>query len=158
MLCLLTSVRNRNILDNEPLVRWFLDHGAELRTTSSVCLNKAGSVSSVAVFDLLLKHGAIKENSTPLHSAAGAGMDGERIPMMAYLIEAGYDVNATDEARIIRLLGTPLHYAIAARSLENAKFLLQKGADPHKSVGLSGSSPLEMAKGMGMDELIGLLE
>lgn len=51
------------------------------------------------MFDLLLEHGAVKENSTPLHSAAGSDTDGERIPMMAHLIEAGYDVNATDEVR-----------------------------------------------------------
>ena len=165
---MLTGVHDRMILDNEPLVKWFLENGAELdpaprssnlsfRTTSSVCLDKAASLSSVAVFDLLLKHGAVQENSTPLHSAAGAGIDGERIPMMDYLIKAGYDVNATDEARITRLLGTPLHYAITARSLKNAKFLLQNGADSHKSVG-TDSSPLQMAKGMGMDEFIGLLE
>ena len=163
---------NRNILDDEQLVKWFLEHGAQLdpapqssdlsfrnafTTTSSACLNVAASTSSIAVFDLLLKHAAMKANSTPLHSAAGSGMDDERIPMMAHLIELGYDVNATDEMRKNCMIGTPLHYAIRAQSLAKVKFLLQRGADPHKPVGLAGS-PFKMAERMGMDQFVGLLK
>ncbi len=109
------------------------------------------------MFDLLLKHGAVKENSTPLHSAAGTGMDDERIPMMVHLIESGYDVNATDEVRGYRKIGTPLHYAIQAQSLAKVEFLLQRGADPHKHVGLAGS-PFKMAEGMGMEQFVSLLK
>lgn len=164
--------RNRSILDDEQLVRWFLEHGAQIdptppppelcygnafTTTSSVCLDIAASKSSTAVFDLLLEHGATNADSTPLHSAAGTGMDDERIPMMAYLIEAGYDVNATDEVKKFRSIGTPLHYAIRAQSLTKVKFLLERGADPHKPVGLSGS-PFKMAECMGLDEFVCLLK
>lgn len=163
---------NRSILDDEQLVRWFLEHGAQidpappsselsygnaLTTTSSVCLDIAASTSSTAVFDLLLEHGAIKANSIPLHSAAGTGMDEERIPMMAHLIEAGYDVNATDEVKKNRTIGTPLHYAIRAQSLAKVKFLLERGADPHKPVGLAGS-PFKMAERMGTDQFVSLLK
>lgn len=160
--------RNSEVLDDEQLVIWFLENGAELdpapqsshlpfSTTSSTCLDLAAGTSSIAVFDLLLKHGATKANSTPLHSAAGTGLDDERIPMMAHLIEAGYDVNATDEVRGNGKIGTPLHYAIMAHSLAKVKFLLQRGADPHKPVGLAGS-PFKMAERMGMDQLVALLK
>ena len=117
------------VQSDEQLVRWFLEYSTQINspppslelcwgdvftTASSVCLNIAASVSSTTVFDLLLEHGAVKENNTPLHSAPGADTDGERIPMMAYLIEASYDVNDTDEVRGNRSIGTPLHYAIMA--------------------------------------------
>ena len=109
------------------------------------------------MFDLLLEHGAIKADSTPLHSAAGTGMDDERIPMMAYLIEAGYDVNATDGVKKNRSIGTPLHYAIRAQSLTKAKYLLERGADPNRPVGWAGS-PFKMAESMGADEFVSLLQ
>ena len=161
-----------HILDDEALVRWFLEHGAQLdpaplpadlsfgnvfTTTSSGCLNVAASKSTIAVFDLLLEYGAKKANSTPLHYAAGTGMDAERIPMMAHLIEIGYDVNATDEVRGRRAIGTPLQYAIDARSLAKVKFLLLRGADPHKPVGLAGS-PFQMAERMGLDQFVDVLK
>ena len=109
------------------------------------------------MFDLLLEHGAVKENSTPLHSAAGTGIDDERLPMMAHLIEAGYDVNATDEAWGNRKLGTPLHYAIRAQSLAKVEFLLQRGTDPHKPGGRAGS-PFKMAECIGMEQFVSLLK
>ena len=138
---------------DEQLVKWFLEHGAQvdppppppelcwgnaLTTTSSVCLNIAASISSTAVFDLLLKYRAVKENSIPLHSAAGTGMDDQRIPTMAQLIEASSDVNATDEERRKSKIGMPLHYAIRAKSPAKVAFLLQRGTDPRKPVGWSG--------------------
>ncbi|KAL9130925.1 MAG: hypothetical protein Q9217_001028, partial [Psora testacea] len=121
-----------SILDDEPLVKWFLDHGAQVNPapqsthgstdtasdfTSSAYLNIAGSKSSTAVFDMLLARGATKSNSIPLHTAAGAANDDERLPMMAHLIELGYDVNAIDEVKGYQAIGTPLHYAIRAQSL-----------------------------------------
>ena len=47
-----------------------------------------------------------------------------RIPVMAYLIEADYDVYAADEARGNRKIGIPLHHAIQAKSLVKVEFLL----------------------------------
>ncbi len=162
----------RSILDDEQLVKWFLEHGAQIdpappsselsygnafTTTSSAYLNIAASTSSTAIFDLLLKHGAMKANSTALHSAADTGMDDERISIMAHLIEAGYDVSAIDEVKQDRMLGTPLHYAINAQSLAKVDFLLQRGADPHKPVGVAGS-PFKMAERMEMDQFVSLLK
>ena len=106
---------------------------------------------------MLLDHGATKANSIPLHPAAGGDTDNERIPMMAHLIDIGYDINATDGIRGHQSIGTPLHYAVRAKSLAKAIFLLQKGADPHKSVGLAGY-PLEMAERMELDHIDELLK
>ena len=125
-------------------------------TNPSVCLDIAASKSSIAVIDLLLEHGATIENSLALHKAAGSGAGDERVPIMAHLIALGYDANATDDIRKNHALGTPLHYAISARSLAKVEFLLQHGADPHKPVGRSGSAYL-MAKCMGLDEIADLM-
>lgn len=108
-------------------------------------------------FDLLIQHGAKGEDSLALHMAAGAGMDDERIPMMAHLIDLGYDVNATDEPRGHRAIGTPLHYALSAKSLAKVKFLLQRGADPNKPVGLAGSA-FNLAERTGMDKCVILMK
>ena len=130
------------VLSDEQLVKWFLEHGAQidppppppeldwgnsLTTTSAVCLNIAASISSTVVFDLLLEYGVVMETSTPLHSAAGTGMDDERIPMMAYLIEAGYDVNATDETREFIRLGRP-YITLSGLSLLRRWNISYKGA------------------------------
>lgn len=101
-------------MDDEVLVRWFLEHGARPnlgpRTinpkadsasidSSGICLNVAAQKSSIRIFDMLLNHGAPRENSVALHMAAGAGVSVERIPMMTHLIAFGFDVNGSDEVR-----------------------------------------------------------
>ena len=77
--------------------------------------------------------------------------------MMSYLIEAGYDVNATDDIRGRRSIGTPLQHAISAKSPTKVKFLLQRGANSRKPGGLAGS-PLEMAERMGTAEILDLMK
>ncbi len=77
--------------------------------------------------------------------------------MMIHLIGLGYDVNATDKVRTHYAIGIPLHYAIRAHSLAKVKFGLEKGADPHKPVGLCGS-PFKMAERLGMNQFVDLLK
>ena len=159
-------------MDDEHVVKWFLEQGAEigpsaqssnssaslvLNTDSSSYLDRAASVSSIATFDLLIGRCAKRDNCLPLHYAAGAGSDGERLPMMVHLIELGYDVNADDEIRMRRSIGTPLHNAIIARSLVKVEFLLQKGADAHKRAGRSGSA-YKMAETMHLEEYVVLMK
>ena len=156
----LTHNTNRNVLEDEDLVEWFLKRGATVEPTPqtntnhsaySSLLDLASAQSSVASFDLLLAHGATRDGSHPLHIVAGYGAGHERISMMAHLIRLGFDVNGTDDSRRYQAIGTPLHYAIRSSSCVNIDFLLQQGADPHKSVGPFGS-PVEMAKQMGLRE------
>lgn len=140
---------------------------------SGTCLDVAAQKSRIRVFDMLLKYGAPRENCTALHMAAGvaggADVDGgsrggvsddnddERIPMMRYLVERlGFDVNGSDvDVRGPYAIGTPLHYAIAAGSVQKIKFLLAKGADPHHPAGLAGS-PYKMAQRSASEDIFAL--
>lgn len=123
----------------------------------SGCIDIAASSSSIAVLDLLFEHGAKKGDSIALHMAAGSGTEDERVPMMAHLIELGYDVNATDEIRGNHAIGTPLQYAVMAKSLAKVEFLLRNGADPHKPVGRGGSAFI-LAERMGLNQFVGLMK
>ena len=124
-------------MDDEILVRWFLQHGARPSlgppmvnsiaesasiNCSGTCLDVAAQKSSILVFDMLLDHGAPKENSVALRMAAGAGVSDERIPMMTHLVAFGFDVNGSDEVNGFFAIGTPLHYAIRAGSVEKIQF------------------------------------
>lgn len=137
---------------------------------SGTCLDVAAQKSSIRVFDMLLKYGAPRENCTALHMAAGVAGgarggvsdsddddDDERIPMMRYLVERlGFDVNGSDvDVRGPYAIGTPLHYAIAAGSVQRIKFLLAKGADPHHPAGLAGS-PYKMAQRSASEDIFAL--
>lgn len=115
----------------------------------------AASKSSISVFDLLFDHGATRKNSVFLHTAANAGKNDERLPMMTHLIDLDFNVNATDEMKRNSAIETPLHYVIKAGSIVKAKYLLHNGADPHNSVGLAGCS-FKMAQVMGLNDFVEL--
>ncbi|KAL8898433.1 MAG: hypothetical protein Q9207_006700 [Kuettlingeria erythrocarpa] len=156
---------SRAVIDNEELVKWLLDQGVKLPAPdlrrSRHILNTAAASSSVAVFDLMIEHGATRENSIPLHTTAGSGRGGDRIPMMTHLIDIGYDINGTDDGKWPCWNGTPLHYALKAQSLEKVEFLLQKGADPYrlyKGCGTPFSVAESLARSMGRGEFISLLK
>ena len=126
-----------------------------------------------------LGYGAKKKNSVPLHNAASAGVDGERLLMMAHLFEFGFDVNEFGKPRKPHAIGALLQYATKAFSLkqilsqtgfphenwtavmagfwEKLKFWLEQGADPHKKIGLTGST-FKMAERTASDDLIMLLK
>jgi ankyrin repeat protein len=82
----------------------------------------------------LIERGAKLEDSTALHCTAdSSNEDAERTPMIQHLLEIGLDINGTDDALGFRAQGTLLHWAVDACKIERAKFLLEKGANPHKS-------------------------
>ncbi|KAL8717221.1 MAG: hypothetical protein Q9225_005518 [Loekoesia sp. 1 TL-2023] len=163
------------VLDDESLVRWLFDHGALLSPPQLdvskpayanpflTCLNAAACRSTIATFNMLLEHGASRTHSIPLHAAAGYNSDDSRIPMIAHLIELGFDVNATDEeAKGWQGIGTPLHHAKRAQSACKVKFLLENGADPHKmnkakaEAGILRSA-LEMAEASGLHDIAAMM-
>ena len=160
------------MVEDERLVRWFFDHGAELdhsmpfppdkdycRDLDATCLylNIAACTSTTAVFDLFLAHGAARADSIPLHTAASVPDREERIiPMMIHLIDLGFDINGTDDhTKKHPCWGTPLVYAVRSNAVGNVKFLLSKGADPLKPENLT---PLELAKRMEFPEIVAILE
>lgn len=117
---------------------------------SGSALNAAAAHCTPEIFALLLSHGADISYAMPLHCAAGTAHrthpdsrtrynipSGDRIPMLEYLVGLGLDVNASDDA--IKIAddgrgqhGTPLQYADMWGRVEEAKWLLSKGADPDK--------------------------
>lgn len=123
---------------------------------SGSTLNAAAAWSTPETFALLLSSGADISNAIPLHHAAGCGpspcglLRCSRIPMLEYLVRLGLDVNSMDDAITIPAngrgrVGTPLQYAVLWGRVEEAKWLLNKGADPDKTSS-SGSSARSRAK------------
>lgn len=122
-------------------------------------LNKAAAYCSPEIFALLLSHGASLSNvdAIPLHYAAGHGASphgtpcSNHIAMMEYLVcTLGLDVNAMDDAIKIApdgrgQRGTPLMYAVHWGRVEEAKWLLEHGADPDLKTPW-GISARDMAK------------
>ena len=127
----------RDVVPFEPLVRFFLDQGADPNVYGSRrfnILDVAAASSSPVVFDLLLQRGAYLEDSDALHAAAGAGESTtERLEMLAYLLDTvKLDINAVAKhgPPVGRGLGrgTPLHSAIFAQAKDRVKFLIDRGA------------------------------
>lgn len=69
-----------------------------------------------------------------------------RIPVLQHLLDLGCDLNASDRNHWgPRSFGPPLHWAVYSESLENARFLLENGADPWARNNV-GFNALEAAK------------
>ncbi|KAA6410228.1 MAG: hypothetical protein FRX48_05649 [Lasallia pustulata] len=113
-------------------------HGAK----NECPLNTAANVGNFAVVDLLLQHGAKIGYNNALHAVAGACKgDSECIPMMAYLLDHGANVNALErqsnpeycermKSHPSISMETALHCAAYRGSKERVQFLLDRGADP----------------------------
>ena len=110
---------------------------------------------------LLLAHGAtVDKGPKALLEAAGNGS----IEIMQMLLNHGADVNAQlyKKGTVRRHLddegwGSALHSAVKGGHVEAVKFLLEKGAEREyrNKVGLT---PLELARKLGWDEIVWLLE
>ena len=131
------------VAGDEALVRWCLEHGASVQQPelesdpfrAQTLLESAAAHGSLFTFKLLRTKGAAM-GLRPLHfSAQAAAMD-----LVKYLVdELRVDVNAMDVPEgqpLPNRHGTPLNYAIMGyrdrRSEDVVRFLLERGADPHK--------------------------
>ncbi|KAF8852226.1 hypothetical protein BDZ45DRAFT_730325 [Acephala macrosclerotiorum] len=127
------AVALRSVATNEEHVKWFLDHNADP--------NLRGIKDPDALFY------TIEPNNGGL-------------PVMAYLIDKGTDVNLVQPKRAWKGCGpnsgTRLLHAIKFRSKERVEFLLQRGADktlnPDSTDSLAGA-----AKARGCPEIFELL-
>ncbi|KAL9038314.1 MAG: hypothetical protein Q9180_003213 [Flavoplaca navasiana] len=136
------------------LVALFLSNGADPNSgPGGPCpLDIAALHGSLETVKLLLNNGAtIKPNSAALHAAA-QGDAPDRIPIMAYLVENGADINGLSadiitapEARRSGRMGTPLHTAFKWANEEAKTWLLEHGADPDAKNQL-GETPAEWGR------------
>jgi Ankyrin repeats (many copies) len=135
---------------------------------------RSNPATAISVMNLLRHHGLRHEGSIPLHFASSRlspqyyeqhktpdsifrvedevdidppyDPSSSRVPVLRYLLDLGFDPNASDIPRLgPRACGPPLHYAVRAGSVENARFLLQNGADPWAK-NTNGRTALEAAR------------
>lgn len=143
------------------LIRWFLEHGADPNLGSAKrlgphnvrdarcsadALEHAARRGSAEIVKLLLDAGAIIQNGTPLHVAAGlcppgtnphAGpvrpskdFDESQIPVMELLVERGADVNEPDNKTNYVVPRYVIVGATMAGAVQRVRWLLDHGADP----------------------------
>lgn len=161
--------------NDEPFVRFLLSHGANPNLgppvyytettvaamrpspTSGAALGAAAANATPAIFSLLLSHGANLSYAIPLHSAVAASNrpPGERVPMMAYLVSLGVDINGNDDVMGPARKGTPLLYAALWQRVEEARWLLERGADPDRRM-TWGNTPREYVVRMKVGKMIEL--
>ena len=152
-------------ITNEPLVRWFLSHGASpdasapqnARTPVSTACAKA----PLHIIKLFYAHGASHVDA--LQSAAESPADG-RLEVLTFLLDNGADINAVkwehnEEAyRTWALfgLGTATHYAARGGYVDRVELLLSRGANVN-ALDSNGLTSLEVAREHGRAEIVAML-
>lgn len=170
------------VVTNIPLLRWFLENGAnpnlgaqrfsgdrncDSDPASCAALEAAATHGSIEAVQMLLDAGAEIKNGTPLHYAAGAcppgastrevaskEFDVSRLPVMALLVSNGADVNQRGDSVLVK--HHPIMYAVMAKAVERVRWLLEHGADP-EARGDWGSAA-EYADAMGSEEMKRVVE
>ncbi|KAL8651578.1 MAG: hypothetical protein Q9210_003177 [Variospora velana] len=132
-----------SVIDDEALVRWFLDHGADPDKPAGILdytpLSSAAEKAPLHVVKLLFERGGSAHKGNLLCHAADR-KDPEAISVLQYLVDRGAPTNEWyHESRpdlhcwVFACGGrSPLYLAAEAGCLENVKFLLDHGADPNK--------------------------
>ncbi|KAL8825296.1 MAG: hypothetical protein Q9170_007849 [Blastenia crenularia] len=145
----------RQYVRHPDLIALFLSHGANPEPSgphSFSALDIAALHGTLETVKLLMDHGVkIEPTNAALHAAA-QGDAPDRIPIMAYLVEQGADINglaadltAPSEARQSGRKGTPLHTAFKWACEDAKVWLLEHGADPEAKNEL-GETPEEWGR------------
>jgi ankyrin repeat protein len=144
-------------------VKWFLEHGADPSLNDdglSSPLDSAACKGTTTTISLLLKHGAKLDESNALQAAAIGSLG---IPMMEYLLDCGFDINAFDVSKKPVLtrggIGTALHMAAKEGYKDRVQFLLERGAlrDIKREDKVCSMTPAEWAKRHGKMEIYEML-
>ncbi|KAJ5463107.1 hypothetical protein N7475_008051 [Penicillium sp. IBT 31633x] len=169
-----------------PLLRWFLDHGAnpnlgaqpsnhERRggpnTASCATLEAAAARGEVVAVRMILDAGAKIQNGVPLHFAAGACPPGMNPHAGRVAPSQQFDTNRIPVMALLVQHGADLNqreesrhmvaqyaivYAVMAGAVERVKWLLEHGANPH--IRGNFGSALEYAQGSGNEDIRKIIE
>lgn len=180
------SVLLPRVVTSLPLLRWFLDHGAnpnlgaqpnnherrgESDTASCATLEAAAARGEVEAVRLILDAGAKIQTGVPLHFAAGACPPGTNPHARPVVPGQQFDTNRIPVMALLVQRGADVNqceesrhmvaqyaivYAVMAGAVERVKWLLEHGANPH----LRGNfgSAFEYARGSGSEEIIKVME
>ncbi|KAJ5836582.1 hypothetical protein N7447_002608 [Penicillium robsamsonii] len=144
-----------------PLLRWFLDHGANPNlgvqqtshdrrggpdTSSCVALEAAAANGGVEAVRMILDAGAKIQNGVPLHYAAGACPPGTNPHAGCVVPSQEFDTSRIPVMALLVDRGADVNqkeesrhmvaqyaivYAVMAGAVERVKWLLEHGADPY---------------------------
>jgi ankyrin repeat protein len=155
------SPRNSHVLDDESLVRWLLDHGADPNARCDwdiTPMSRAVSRASLPTIRLLFEHGGSVRHGQLLHFVANrkesdvTGIVDLLLDLGASLHELQYRDDKVSWAENKRLgLGTPLHGAIQLENKDLVFHLLKRGADPMIKDSL-GRTAIVLAETVGCEE------
>ncbi|CAI7589821.1 unnamed protein product [Penicillium bialowiezense] len=160
---------------NLPLLRWFLDHGADPNagqahtsndrrggssTRSCAALEAAAAHGEVEAVGLLLDAGARIEYGVPLHLAAGACPTGVNPHATRVIPTRKFDIGRIPIMALLlsaqMVVQYPIVHAVMAGATERVRWLLEHGANPHAK-GDFGTA-IEYARGMRCDEIVKVIE
>ena len=161
------------IAGNEGMVRWCLDHGAEVSDRKEdeddvrypPLTEQAAALATVSCLKFLRSNNA-QLGRRMLHKAASSAAScdelekPERMAMLDYLVvEEHLDVNKLDtDGQLPNHWGTPLAYAAKERhGADVVKWLLEKGADPKIKDCFGHHDALSYAELYGNEEIAQLL-
>ncbi|KAI2791994.1 hypothetical protein POX_b02025 [Penicillium oxalicum] len=149
------------VIDNIPLLSWFLAHGADPNlgpqkdfrdrlgasdTESCVALETASARGSLEAVQMLLDAGARIQNGTPLHCAAGACPPGVNPHAGRVIPSKGFDADRIPIMSLLVEKGADVNektqsqhmvpqyaivHAVMAGAMERVKWLIAHGADPY---------------------------
>ena len=152
-------------MTNEPLVRWFLAHGASPNVPAPrlarTPVMSAVVCAPLSIVRLLYAHGASLDDV--LQSAAESPAEG-RLQVMEFLLDSGADIDAVkwkhDEQSYAAFglleLGTALHYAAKNGHTDRVELLLQRGAKADV-LDSTGKTALDLAQAYGRGNTAALL-
>ncbi|KAI1137841.1 ankyrin [Hypoxylon sp. FL0543] len=158
-----------DLIVSAPHTQWCIDNGADPMAASMFrsmeIPSQAATKARPRVLQILKDGGADFTKTNALQSAASSRTQG-RTDVMAFLLdEAGVPINMRefewDKELVQRHYpsrsGTALHRAVRCGTLENVKFLIERGADRSLRDGL-GRTPADIAREIGFSEALALLE
>ncbi|CAG8899673.1 unnamed protein product [Penicillium egyptiacum] len=174
------------VVKSPPLLRWFLDHGANPNlgvqqtthdryggsdTSSCAALEAAAVRGGVEAVRMILDAGARIQNGIPLHYAAGACPPGTNPHAGRVVPSREFDTSRIPVMALLVDRGADVNqreesrhmvahytivYAVMAGAVERVKWLLEHGADPYKRG--SWGSAAEYAHTSGNEEISKVIE